>query len=210
MNKKVILILLLMIPFVVNAECDKAKHQDYVKLASNITYDNSYSKSAGTFSITVFNVLNGMYIKYDGKEYKPNSSNEVIIKNIAGGTYVSLEVYANDGCGILKRINKSEPYFNKYYGSDDCVGYEDKLTMCAHQFTSSEVTKKLLDRAIYNYNNKIKNEPKEKETEADNTFYTKVMDFLMNWGIKIVLLVVTTVLTWAICSDKFRKIKHGI
>lgn len=210
-NKKVILVLLLLIPFMVSAECDKTKHQEYVKLASNITYDNTYSKSAGTFSITVFNIFNGMHVKYGDKTYSPNSDNEVVISGITGGTYVSMDVYANDGCEAIKRINKQEPYYNKYYGSRECVGYEDKLTMCAHQFTSSEVTKSLLDKAIYNYNYNI-----DQNTDGNNndgteaSLYTKVKEFLLNWGIKIMLLVVTSVLTWAVCSDKFRKIKHGI
>ena len=49
--KKVVLMILLMIPFVINAEeCNKDKHKEYINLSSNITYDNNYSKSSNTFS----------------------------------------------------------------------------------------------------------------------------------------------------------------
>ena len=47
--KKIALVILLMIPFVINAEeCNKEKHKEYINLSSNITYDNNPSGSGSS------------------------------------------------------------------------------------------------------------------------------------------------------------------
>ena len=84
--KKIALVILLMIPFVINAEeCNKEKHKEYINLSSNITYDNNYSKSSNSFTITIYNMFEGMYAKYDKKEYKPGKDNTIVIEKISGG-----------------------------------------------------------------------------------------------------------------------------
>ena len=209
--KKWLLVLLLICPFVVKAECNKEKHQEYVKLASNITYDNNYSKSHGTFTIVVYNIFNGMHIEYKGEKYKPNSDNEVTITGVEGGTKVQLEVYGNDGCEQISRIIVDEPFFNRYYGSEKCKPYIDKLVVCSSQFTSVEVTESILDKAIYNYTHDISQKTdKDKEEVVELTLLAKVREFLLEWGIKIVLLILTTGLSVGFYNTKFRKMKHGI
>lgn len=207
--KKIVFILLVLFPFVINAECDYTKHEEYVKIASNITYDNSYSKSAGMFIVTLYNVFNGMHVKYNGQVYNPNSESEVVINSIPQGQRVILDIYADDGCDMVRKITIIEPYFNKYYGSKKCVGYENVLTMCSSQFTSSEINDEILNIAIKNHNNTILQET-EKEIEQEVGLFTRIKEFMLNWGIKIVLFVVTSGICWAFYTDKFRKIKHGI
>ena len=81
--KKLVLVILLLIPFAINAEeCDKNKHKEYINLSSNITYDNNYSKSSNNFTITIYNIFDGMYAKYNDKEYKPGSDNTIIVDRI--------------------------------------------------------------------------------------------------------------------------------
>ena len=209
--KKWVLVLLLICPLIVNAECNKEKHKDYVKLANNITYDNNYSKSQGTYTIVVYNIFNGMRIEYNGDVYKPNAENEVTIANVQGGTKVQLEIYGNDGCEQISRIIIDEPYFNKYYGSTKCKPYIDKLVICSSQFTSTEVTESILDKAIYNYNHDISQKTdKDKDDQTELTFFAKIREFLLEWGVKIILFIVTTGLSVGFYNTKFRKMKHGI
>ena len=212
--KKIALVILLMIPFVINAEeCNKEKHKEYINLSSNITYDNNYSKSSNSFTITIYNMFEGMYAKYDKKEYKPGKDNTIVIEKISGGEKLSIDIYGNDGCdSSVKRIIVNEPYYNKYYGTTICNGYENKLVMCSSQFTSVEVTKSILDKAIYNYNHNI-NQKTSKDKEPvvqEPTFLSKATEFLTNWGIKIALAIASTILSISLFSDKYRKVKHGI
>ena len=208
--KKWLLVLLLLMPFVVKAECNKEKHDEYVKLSSSITYDNNYSKSQAAFTIVVYNIFSGMYIEYGGQTYKPNAENEVTITGIKGGTPVSLDIYGNDGCDQIKRIIIDEPYFNKYYGSDKCRPYVEKLIVCSSQFTSVEVTESRLDKAIYNYTHNISDQTEKNEEIVELTLFGRIKEFLYNWGLKIVLLLLTIGLSVGFYSTKFRKIKHGI
>ena len=208
--KKVILILLILCPLLVNAECNKEKHQEYVNVSNKITYDNSYSLSASSFTVTVYNIIDGMYVVYNGKKYFPNTENEVTVPKIPEGSNIKLDVYANDGCEQIKRITISEPYYNPFYNSVKCIKYQTELALCANQFTTSPVTESILDKAIYNLENEIDQTTDTRVEETPPTLYDRVREFMLNWGIKILLLVVTTVLSLAFFSDKFRKVKHGI
>ena len=208
MGKK-ILIALLLIPMIVNAkDCDSKQHQEYVELSPRITYDNDYSKSAGSFSITIYNIFDDMYAKIGKKTYKPDSENKVLISSVKEGEVLDIDIYADDGCGSIKRITVFEPYYNPYYGEDICAGYEDKVPVCSSQFTEIEVTSSLVRESIKNYDNRgyqyQKEEPKEKTT------IEKIIDFAKTWGIKIVLVAITIFISATIYNIKFRKIKHGI
>ncbi len=212
--KKIVLLILLMIPFIVYADeektCDKEKHKEYISLSEDITYDNNYIKSANSFTITIYNLFGGMYAEYNDKKYKVGSDNTIVISKIPCGEKVSIDIYGDDGCTALKRIVTKEPYFNKYYGSSMCNGYEETLLMCKSQFTNVEVTKSLLEKSIYNYNHTISQKTTKEEVETEETMMSKVMTFLTTWGIKILLAVISTILSISLFSDKYRKVKHGI
>ena len=142
---------------------------------------------------------------------KYSKQNEVTIANVQGGTKVQLEIYGNDGCEQISRIIIDEPYFNKYYGSTKCKPYIDKLVICSSQFTSTEVTESILDKAIYNYNHDISQKTdKDKDDQTELTFFAKIREFLLEWGVKIILFIVTTGLSVGFYNTKFRKMKHGI
>ena len=210
--KKIIIIVLLMIPFWVNAkECDKAKHDNFVKLSSGITYDNNYSKASNSYTITIYNVLDEMYVEYDGKKYTPSSNNTIVISKILPGTRLSISIFGDDNCNPIKTLIVNEPYYNKYYGSDICKKYKGKLLMCSSQFTSVEVTKSLLEQSIYNYEHNINQKTdKDKNIEKEESFFGKVTTFMIEWGIKILLSVLSTISSIVLFSGKYRKIKHGI
>ena len=210
MNKKVLLILLLFIPFIVNADCNSVKHEEYVGLAPNITYNNNYSKSSSKFNIVIYNIFNGMYATYNKQKYEPNEKNEVTIPDVKQGADVMISIFADDGCDEIKMITLIEPYFNEYYGSSVCEGYEGKVSLCSSQFTNGPVTKDVIDLAIESYGKSHQSIPKSKEAPKKETILDRIKEFIQNWGIKIVLVAVTIFVTSTIFSSKFRKIKHGI
>ena len=101
------------------------------------------------------------------------------------------------------------PYYNVFYGSEECDSYEDILTVCSSQFTSYQVTKKILNDAINNYNNKIHNDPVVPD-DKDTSIISGIKEFISLWGMKILLVVVTIGLSIWYFQIKLRKTKHGI
>ena len=191
-------------------DCNTNKHNEYSGYASMISYESSYSKSTSSFTITVNNVIDGMKVVYNNKSYHINSDNSVIIDGIKEGTNMNISVFADDGCDEIRIININIPYYNSYYGSELCSGYEDKIVFCSSQFTSTKTSESLIKDAINNYNNAIITDDEEEVVEEEESFYSKLVEFALNWGIKIVLFIISVVLSIAFYNSKLRKLKHGI
>ena len=208
--KKILLIIILCFPFIVNADCNRSKHSEYIEYASRIGSDSSYSKSSGTFKIKLYNVLDDMVVKYKNIEYKVNSQNEVTIEDVLEGTSMSISIFAKDGCDEIRIININTPYYNRYYGSELCRGYEDKLLLCSSSFTTVRTSEEMIKKAKENYDRNIISDDDTEEKTEEKSFYDKLLEFGLNWGIKIVLFVITVVISSAFYNTKLRKIKHGI
>ena len=209
---KILLVIILCIPFVVNAaSCNKEKYKKNLEIAEGITYNNDFSTGKKTWSITFYGISNNMYLLYNKKEYKP-TKNSVTISPVSQGAKVTVEVLGDDNCGVLNYFFIEEKYLNEFYGSSMCEGYEDKLTACNSEFTKSKITKEYLEKVIYNYNNAIitEDEPKEEESKTTYNTFKEIKEFLLNWGVKILLLVFTTLISISFYDRKFRKIKHRI
>ena len=207
MKRLIILFLLLFMPVMIfGAECDEKAHKDYINYASNISYENSYSKSSATFTVTLYNVIDGLKVKYNKRYYERNSDDTVTIDNIPEGTDMRIEIYDNEECGIAKVIVIYQLYFNPFYGTYDCVGFENKIRSCSAQFTEIKVTQESLEDAKSN----LKVIVQDKEPEPEPESRSPLIEFMLNYGIKILLLIITCIVSIAIYSTKFRKIKHGI
>ena len=207
--KKVLLILLLF-PLVVNAACDKDKYQSNIKDANHITYDNNYSESAGLFNITLYAVADNLKVVYNNRTYSI-SNNTVQINNISQGSNVSIDIFGNDGCDQVRTILIKEPFYNSFYKSDICREYEGVLTACSSQFTQTKVTREYLDKVIENYKDVlVAKEEKEEKPVEKVSFREIIEEYFLNWGVKILLALFTTMISVGIYSRKFEKMKHGI
>ncbi len=217
--KKYLLILLICIIFPTtimgetstNSGCDYKREVELNKLASKISYERVYSKDKGTFNITLYNVISDLYLKYENELYYGDENNEVTIKDIQEGEYMNVVVYSSgSSCySSLMTIYITIPYFNPFYDSDDCDGYDTILTVCSSQFLTYRIDAQILKDAIDNYNNKIYNEP-EPVKQKDTSIINGVKEFISLWGMKIILVVVTVGLSVWYFQVKLRKVKHGI
>lgn len=210
----IVLLLVFMLPLCVKAEnCDYKKHQQYIDFAKYIKLEKVFSNSRKVYRITLYNVSNGLYIKYNNREYEPNSSSSIVIDDVGQGVNSMVNIYGkDDGCDNLAvgSILISTPYYNNYYGSYECDGYEDKISYCSSEFTNIKVTETLLKQAILDYNLMIKNRDDKTTPDEPLTISDKIKKFVISWGIKFLLATVTTAVSIWFFNRKFIKIKHGI
>ena len=208
---KKILIVLLLFPIIINAkECDYETFNEHIKLSGNIEYEVSYDD--GKYSVTLYNVYNGIYLVYNNKMYMPNVSNEVIINNIDEGTYMKITVNsdAEDCSSFIKSLNINIGYYNDFYDSNECEEYKGILTICTEQFLSYKTNRYLLETVINNYKSSYTEKSEVKEEIKEITFFDSVQDFVNEWGILIILIILSSLITSIIFRNVFRKIKHGI
>lgn len=210
--KKVILFLLLFIPILIKADtCDYAKHNEYDVLSSNIKYEMKLNKEKNTYTITLLNVYKDIYVTYNSKMYVQNSKNEIIINNVTAGESLAIKVFSpSDDCAdVLRTISIQTKYYNWLYNDERCDKYRNVLNICKYEYLSYPATEKLLTSAIKNYENAYV-EPEKEAEEAEPTLLDNMKKLFISYGIPIILLVVTSLITVAVYKVKFRKLKHGI
>ena len=214
MNKiRYIILLILMFPIMINASCDYKKLQEHTKLSNDIYYEIEYLEKSNKFNVKINNLYEGLYIKYNEDIYTGNSSNEVVIKDIEEGTNMAITVNSNarDCDSFIKSIIIKIEYYNEYYDSVMCNKYKDKLTVCSKKYLPYKINQSLFNNIISNYekNNVIDDKKDEKKVE-EKDLYDNVQDFLSEWGIIIILMILSALISSIIFRIKFRKIKHGI
>mgnify|MGYP004626405589 CR=1 FL=1 len=222
MKKKIILVLFLVMPILINAKntnstsnCDYSIFIEYQKAAMNIEYETSYSVKDKTFSIKFYNIMKGIYLNHDNTIYSTSESeeNEVVVNGLSEGQTIKFAVNSsadNTNCNSSLRILQvTLPFYNTFYGTAKCGEYKNKLTICSSKFLDYKPTEELLDSMIDNYNNTIPTVTPD-DPEVNRTFLDDILDFTVQWGIQILLIVVSSVVTILLFNGKLRKIKHGI
>lgn len=206
--KKIILCIFLCLPIFVDAVCDRELHSVYATYGKDISYDTDYSVSKKRYTVTLYNVIDEMIVKYDDTKQKI-SNGEVIISNIKEGTSMEIKIYGNDGCDDpIRTIFIRQPYYNDFYGSTICSGYENKITYCTHRFIEYEVTENLIKTAIDNYEHVL--EIPEDEEEPPLTTFQIISRFATKWGLRILLVLISVFFSNLFFNDKYIKIKHKL
>ena len=208
--KKILLIVLLFIPFFINAACDRDLHKSYITYANDISYDTEYSLGKERFTVTLYNVIDEMNVVYNNKNYE-SVNNEIVIDNVKQGTRMEIRIYAEDGCNeSVRTIVINQPYYNKYYGSSLCNDYVNKVTYCTHKFTDTEVSEKLIKMAIENYEHEMDPVEEKPEEEPPASNFEIISRFATKWGIRILLVLISAFFTNWYFNDKYIKIKHKL
>lgn len=217
MKKKIFIVFISMFLMLgsIKAECTDSKYNELKGLASDITYETSYSMSSKTFTVTFYNVFPGMYLMINKNVYISNGSDNysVTLSGQEEGNYLTVYVEASGDCtGTLNTIFITLPYYNSFFRTQKCEPYEDKLKLCSSKFLSYRLTEEILDDAIAQIEKKI--DPVVKpETPKKTTFELIVdaaKDFFFSWGINIIVFVVFGAITALIGNKIFKKVKHGI
>ena len=209
MKYKLLLVLLVLFPVLVSAECNQTKHKEYEEIAKNITYDNHFDRTTGKYTFTIYNITGEMYGIYNGSNIKPDNENKIEIKDILQGRNVSISIYANDGCDPIKYFGVTEAYFNKFYNTEECLGYEN-MKECSKEFTSSQITEEILKNAKKYYYANYSTEEDQSTGENETSIIDLRKEYISKWWVKVLLSIVTTVLCIYLYRIRLRKIKHGI
>ena len=209
--KKVILILLMFFPIVINGKCDNLIREEGKKYTENIETEIVYNKSNQSFSFVIYNLVDKMSVVYNKRVYKPEDK-KVVINNLKGGTRMTISFYYEDGCDSPVQILKKQlPYYNEYYNSDLCRNYKDILYVCTSKFTTYNVTEDIVELAIKNYDSKrIPIEKNPEIIEEEPSIFKKTKSFIDDWGLQIALVLSSSLITYVICVNLYRKEVHGV
>ena len=211
--KKYLLLILLMLPVFVFAECSYTKHEEFGSFASRITYETDYNMSDNTFTLTFYNVIDGLYFKIgETGLYKPDSNDTIVLSGLSEGSSMNVYDYANDDCMTqVRTIGISLPYYNPYYGSLLCSGYEN-LVLCSSRFTNMKATEELIKKMKENYDaNLIQDaEAKEEEKEKEFNLGSFLWDIFVKYISKALLVIVSSGVTILYFNNKMIKVEHGV
>lgn len=209
--KKIILLLILFMPIFINATCDFDMQNQYMKYAYDISHDSEFDSVSKKFNVTLYNVNDKLTVRYGGVNYQV-INNKVSINGVKEGTEMSISLFGPSGCDDpVRLIYISQPYFNPFYGSTMCYGYDGKISYCTYNFINTKPTEELVADAIYNYTSSLVTEEEEKPEEVvELTLGEKIVDLIDTRLIKVFMFIFTAYVTFVIYNDLYIKVKHKL
>lgn len=213
--KKIVMLIVMIFSFnmILNAECDYTEKVNLITLSSYVDYNYEYM-SDNTFKLTFYNVTPEMKLIYNNIEYAP-ANESVELNSLEEGKSMKVSIKGSDTseCAMLdlRVINLTIPYVNPFYGSNRCIGHES-LNVCSNKFLQYKITEseflRLIDKS--ENDNKPDDEANDKLVVKELTFFEKVVDFAKKAWIPVLLVILTSGITFGIFSTIYRKVKHGI
>ncbi len=209
--KKWLILVLLICPIMLKAECNYDKHTEYTTFAQRIQYETEYSMGDSKFTVTFYNVIKGLKLKMGKTTYEPDENDTVILSGMEEGKLMDIYVYGNDGCNSqVHNISFTLPYYNPYFGTEICRGYEN-LTLCASKFTETKATKKMIEKTKESYDNVIIQDKNPNETvEEEEKFISKAWNFFTKYVLKVILAIASAGIAIVYYDNKLSKVEHGI
>lgn len=213
--KKILMLIVMIFGFdmILDAECDYTEKVNLITLSSYVDYNYEYM-SDNTFKLTFYNVTPEMKLIYNNIEYTP-ANESVELNSLEEGKSMKVSIKGSDTseCAMLdlRVINLTIPYVNPFYGSNRCIGHES-LNVCSNKFLQYKITEseflRLIDKS--ENDNKPDDVTDDKPVVKELTFFEKVVNFAKKAWIPVVLVIVTSGITFGIFSTIYRKVKHGL
>ena len=208
-NRIIFLLLLLLLPVAVNAyECNDNEIARLRKVASNVTasYDYQEANNNVTFSVTLTNLTNDVYIidSVTGASYYYNGNNEITINGYAAGTKIKYYIYPTKQNCMESYLNVryvNLPYYNQYYNSEVCINNTNQLCNKWRKTTLSyeEFVKRIKE------NNNDGQQEEIQNNEEKNTIFDYVSQFIYEYYVYIIGagLIVIVIIEFARKKDTF-------
>lgn len=143
MKKLIFLVLLLIIPITVKADCTSIEVSKLKALASNISVTYNYTETDKTlvFDVILHNISTGLRVKnISSSGYYATKDGNVTIKGISPGTILKVSIESTK-CSDTNIFTKyiSTPYFNSYYNDPLCDGNET-MKVCQKWINTSGIS----------------------------------------------------------------------
>lgn len=205
-NLKRIILLTLIIPISVKANCSNQELTRYKSLASNINNYYDYDETSNKFNITAYNLSNELRIinKSDESSYETNDQfGEINIGNLNPGNTVTLGVYPkNDNCKDYRvyTIYVNLPYYNQYYNDEVCINNNNQL--CSKWVNTSKFSHEEFINRVKQEKSGQQEEIKEPEEEMKKYGF---FDFIADFYIPILLVIIVGGSVAIYFLDKKRK-----
>ncbi|MEG2457345.1 MAG: hypothetical protein RSB41_00385 [Bacilli bacterium] len=215
--KKIIFILLLsFFPLLLHAKCGYEEQNKLNTLASYVEYDYIQNKD-NTFNITLTNIVPFLEVEYNNNIIS-STNNQVVIHNLKEGQNLNFKILSSSSSpclnSFLRSINITLPYINDYYNTELCLGYE-KLQVCSSALLNYKVTYDIFVSAKEKYDEQNKEEeeiitkPTETKKQKENIFSPIIKFIKMNY-IKIILVAITSIISYSIFNRIYSKKRYGI
>lgn len=212
MKKSLFFIILLVLPFFVNAECTYSEKYELNALSSYIDSSYQYNEETGLFTVRLVNVDDRLEIRYESTVLNAEDG-IVLLDNIEPGSRLSLDVYSTiyNECynEYLRVVYISVPYYNRFYGSILCEGHEH-LDICNSKFLDYQISNETFILILNNEDFTLEKEEQSPTISGNSKWYEEFIVVLQDYYLKIIISIVTTILTVSICNVIYRKVKHKL
>lgn len=199
---------------IMKAECSYKELKELNAFASHVETSYKYNEETGLFDLTVTNLGDKAYVSdQEGTYFEPSNGEAFIDKIMLGQTY-KINIYSNNNTNcpreLLRVIYVRIPYKNPYYMNSGCVGHEN-LSVCNSQFLDYQLSwETFLGLLKRDTKTEVKNSDNTDIKDDKVSFWEKTINFLSEIYIKVILVVVTTILSISVYSIILRKVKHGL
>ena len=221
-NLFLILIALFLLPNIkveAASTCTTQEKNNLLQLAYNIKFDYELDNSrmgdslARYYKITVSNIPEQLYIKYDYSEYKYDKNSETpgiikIQRMFDTDSTVEFQVFATgqkcNNVFITKRTVRL-PHYNVYTECDECQQYPD-FKLCDKNY-SGEITPQIFSRELEKYKKSIeKKEKKETKQEKKENIIEKITKLYMKN--LVISITITAIVLFVIGFGIYKTIKR--
>ncbi len=197
---------------VLNAECDYKMQKELNTLASHVDYNYEYDEESDSFNLIIYNI--GQNLKIDYNDFVYNDEGDILIKTIKGGESLKISVLATDNdCegNKIRILNIRIPFVNPYYNTKDCLLHPD-VKVCGVKYLDYELSEKAFQNLIDKDNSIDKQIEKtnEETIKEETTLLDKIYDILNQIYIPVLLVIISSTITYMIFKPIYRKIKHGL
>ncbi len=214
--RKFILFVVCMFGFVsvYNADCGYKELKDLNILASYVKYSYEYNEQTGLFDVVLINVPKELYVVLDVTPFS-SDNNTIRIPGFREGQEAKLDIYSSKEAlcvtQYLRVITVRIPYLNKYFGSEDCNGHET-LEVCTNRFLHYELSKNTFNKLLRDDDLRKAQKEKEEKEKQENPKVTVIdifTDYAKEYWLPVLLVILSSAITFTLCNAIYRKVKHG-
>lgn len=201
------LIILILIPINIKANCNYEDQSALNKLASHVNYDYEYV-GGNFFNVTISNVTNDLKLLYNNKYYT-NLNGKVVLYNLKNNDENNIIIYSTESSRCpnisIRTLYIKLPYYNQYSEREECKEYSS-FDVCS-KFVKKQISQDEFEQAIEKKELQEEIEKFIKENQENNFKKQKFVLSKLNISLVISAGIILIIITMLIL--KLKKIKKA-